>query len=87
MASLIREERYIFQVETEADVLRVQEMVWGSDPWPEKFRVQVPASSEHGGKTFYGSTAQEAAERGVEYITSPVPAIELAACMGARAND
>jgi hypothetical protein len=72
MAELIKEERYIFSVGTEEHVLRVQELVWGSTAWPEKFRIRLPASYRRDAKRFYGTTAGDAVERATEYLSSPL---------------
>ena len=71
MTEMIKEERYIFLVGTTEHVLRVQELVWGSTAWPQKFRIEVPASFTRTGKKFYGATAREAIERATQYLTSP----------------
>lgn len=70
MATMIEEEKYILYIGTEEYVLGVQELLWGSEPWPERFRVQIPASAERKATTVYGSTGSEAAERATEYLTS-----------------
>jgi|SRR5579859_496817 len=72
VAELIREERYIFSVGTKEHVLRAQELVRGSTGWPERFRVQVQASFAQEGKTFYGTTAREAVELAIQYISAPL---------------
>jgi hypothetical protein len=70
MGDLIREERYIFSLGTQEQVLRVQELVWGSTAWPERFRVHVPAPYTRDGKKFYGTTAREVVERAIAYLSS-----------------
>jgi hypothetical protein len=72
MGDLIREERYLFFVGTKEHVLRVQELVWGSTTWPERFRICLPAAYTRDSKKFYGTTAREAVERAIEYLSSPV---------------
>jgi hypothetical protein len=69
MATMIREERYILYLDTQEHVLRVQELVWGLEPWPEKFRALLPLSREWTATTVYGSTSREAAERAMEYLS------------------
>ena len=44
MATMIKEEKYMLYLGTEEHVLRVQELVWGLEPWPEKFRALLPES-------------------------------------------
>jgi hypothetical protein len=72
MAELIKEERYLFFAGAKEHVLRVQQLLWGSTAWPERFRVHVHASYRRGAKNFYGATAREALERAMEYLSSPV---------------
>jgi hypothetical protein len=72
MPELIKEERYLFFLGTKEHVLRVQELLWGSTGWPEKFRIHVHASYNRDGKNFYGATAREAVERAIEYLSSQV---------------
>lgn len=71
MTELIREEQYIFIAGAKKYAFRVQELVWGSSAWPERFRIDVPESSTCDGKTFYGITAHEAIEQAIEYLSSP----------------
>lgn len=86
MATLVREERYIFTIGTESHVLRVQEMLWDAEPWPHKFRVHLPASHTRRAKDFYGETALIAAELVAEYLTSPTRS-ELASRVAGMANN
>jgi hypothetical protein len=69
VATMIREQRYIVYIGTEEHVLRMQELLWGSESWPERFRVLLPASREWAATTTYGSTGREAAERAMEYLS------------------
>jgi hypothetical protein len=69
MATMIREERYILNLDTEEHVLRVQELVWGLEPWPEKFRALLPASRRWMATMVYGSSGREAVERAMEYLS------------------
>jgi len=66
---MIKEEKYIVYIGTEEYELRVQELLWGSEPWPERFRAQIPASAERKATTLFGSTGREAAERATEYLS------------------
>jgi len=70
MNTLIKEEQYIMRVGTDTYSVRVQEFVWGSEPWPEKFRALVCAPNEWNATPVYGSTSREAAEAAAEYILS-----------------
>ena len=76
MDSLIKEERYVSSIGPVEHVLLVQEQIRGSEPWPERFRVQVPASPTRPARTIYGSTAREAVERAVEYLFLWVPMVK-----------
>ena len=69
MDRMIKEEKYILYFDTEDFVLRVQELLWGSEPWPEKFRAQIPASAERKATTVYRSTGKDLAERPREYLS------------------
>jgi len=70
MNSLIRNESYSLYSGTERFELTVQELVWGLEPWPEKFRVQVPESNGRDATSVYGATSREAVEAAVEYLAS-----------------
>ena len=69
MAAMVKEEWYIVYVGTAEHRLRAQELLWGLEPWPERFRIVLPASREWASTTIYGSTGREAAERAVEYLS------------------
>ena len=78
MATMINEEKYILYIGTEEHVLRVQELLWGLEPWPEKFRALLPASREWTATAVYGSSGREAAERAMEFLSSySVPCARL----------
>src|SRR5258706_9190113 len=66
MATMIKEEKYVVYVGTEEYVLHVQELVWGLEPWPERFRAQLPMSRDWTATVVYGSTGREAAERATQ---------------------
>ena len=72
MATLIREERYILQIGAEEHILRVQEILSGAEDWPERFRIQVPASHTREAKRFYGATSQAVVGRAIEFLSSSV---------------
>jgi len=86
MAELIREERYLFFSSTKEHVLRVQELLWGSPAWPERFRIHVHAYYRRDAKNFYGTTAREAVERAIEYLSTPVCDAWPAPITHSRAN-
>jgi len=68
MDTLIREERYISSIGSVQHVLIVEEQIRGAAPWPERFRVQIPASLTWPARTIYGATSREAVERAIEYL-------------------
>jgi len=72
MASLMREERFVFQFGTEEHVLRVQEMLWGPEGWPGPCRILVPASHRREARSFYGATPREVAEKAADYLAGSV---------------
>ncbi len=72
MPSLIKEVRYVLQVGMEERFLRVQEYVWGTETWPNKCRVHVPASSSRAAKTMYAVNPDQAAEQAAKYISGPL---------------
>lgn len=69
MATMIKEETYIVYTGTEEHVLRVQELLGGLEPWPEKFRTQIPASAGRQATTVYGSTGREVVELATDYLS------------------
>jgi hypothetical protein len=77
MTTLIKEERYICYLDLEPHVLRIEELIIGSEQWPERFRIRLAASHSREAKTIYGSTAAEAAERAAAYLSiSAVPMLQ-----------
>jgi phenylacetate-coenzyme A ligase PaaK-like adenylate-forming protein len=69
MATVIREEKYILYLATEEHILRVQELVWGLEPWPEKFRALLPESPRWTATMVYGSSGREAVGQAMEYLS------------------
>jgi|HubBroStandDraft_6_1064221.scaffolds.fasta_scaffold527827_2 phenylacetate-coenzyme A ligase PaaK-like adenylate-forming protein len=68
MPTILREVPYTVCVRGEEYSLRVQELISGSESWPEKFRVQLHASLRHRAQTIYGPSDQEVAEKAAEYL-------------------
>lgn len=68
MVAIIKEERYIINIGNDEHMLRVEQLLWGVEAWPEQFRVLIPPSAERDGNTVYGSTAREVTERAMEYL-------------------
>jgi hypothetical protein len=73
MSMLIKEEQYVMFIGTDGHVLRVQELIWGIEPWPERFRVHIPASDEQNGITVYAPTSREAVELATEHLLACAP--------------
>lgn len=71
MVTLVREERFIVLIGAEEVILRVQELVSGLELWPQRCRVQIPASHTRGALTCYGATPQEVAERAAKELSAP----------------
>lgn len=69
MPTTIRETRYIVYIGLEEHVLRVQELLGGLEPWPARFRTQIPASAEREATTLYGATEKEVVERATEFLS------------------
>jgi len=69
MATMIKEEQYIICIGAEEHVIRVQELLWGSEAWPERFRARISQSMERLAITVYGSSGREVAERPVERLS------------------
>ena len=50
---LIKQERFICYLGMEQQVLRVDELISGSEQWPERFRALLAASHTREAKTIY----------------------------------
>lgn len=70
MSTILKEERYLLYLNGNEHFLRVQELISGTEIWPERFRVQLAASSERESARFYGSTALEVVLRASSYLSS-----------------
>lgn len=70
MASLIKEERYICHIGTEEHILRVQQLVYGEEPWPQRYRLDLPASSARPARRFYAADPIRVAKQAVKYLSS-----------------
>jgi hypothetical protein len=70
MFTLTKEHRYLLYTKLDTLVLRIEEYISGVAPWPDKYRIQMPASSGRRAKTFYGSTSREVAELAAGFIES-----------------
>lgn len=68
MSYLVKEEHYVVCDGTEKLTLRVEELVWGYEPWPGKFRVQIRGSNGRNMASVYGQTSREAAETAAECL-------------------
>jgi hypothetical protein len=70
--TILREERYIIFVGSQELVLRIQEFLSGTESWPGRFRLNLPASDSYKARTFYGGSSFEVAREAVEYLESKV---------------
>ena len=86
MATMIKEERYILRAHGDEHLLRVEELIWGSESWPERFRVQIPGPSGGESMMVYGSTNREALERAAEWLLSFASVEALASMSGSQAS-
>jgi len=73
MATILKEHRYIVRIRDGEHVLRIQELISGTEEWPERIRVQLPASIHYRARTIYGITEKEVAEKAAAYLESPSP--------------
>lgn len=73
MRTLIREERYVSWIGTTDYILRVEELIEGTEAWPAGFRIRLPASHFRKSKTVYGNTALDAVRKAIEYIAPTAP--------------
>jgi hypothetical protein len=67
---LLREHRFKFFARNKEYVFRVDELVAGIAAWPDRFRLQLPASLGAEARTFYGATCEEAAEKAADFVAS-----------------
>jgi hypothetical protein len=70
MPSHVREERFLIQIGTTDDALRVQELLDESQVWPQRFRVQIAASETRAARQFYGATSLDVLADAAEYLLS-----------------
>jgi hypothetical protein len=73
MASMIKEERYVIEVGNQTHILLLQELLWGSEWWPERFRVQLPAANGRSAENIFGSSARETLEMAAECLLNSRP--------------
>lgn len=73
MATMTKEDRYVLRLGGVELELQVQELVWGSESWPERCRVALTARDGEKPVTFYGATGREAVERAAEYLLRFTP--------------
>jgi hypothetical protein len=69
MSVLLREQRCVFQSGTEEQLMHVEEFICGTEQWPDRCRVDVPATHMRAAQRFYGPTSDAAAKRAAEYVS------------------
>ncbi len=66
---LFREHRFTFFAGAEIHVFRIEELIGGVAYWPQRFRLQLPASSRGEAKTIYGTDCETLAQKAAELLT------------------
>jgi hypothetical protein len=67
---LLREHRFKFFAGAQEYVFRVDELITGATSWPDRCRLQIPASARTEAKTFYGANCEEVAEKAAGFVAS-----------------
>ena len=70
MATLIKEERYLVRIGSHEYVLRPQLLLSGNEVWPERWLVDVAASSEIQPRRFYGKTSLQVAAKAARHLAT-----------------
>src|SRR5277367_3670412 len=65
---LLREHRFTFFAGAEIHVFRIEELIGGVAFWPQRFRLQLPASSRGDAKTIYGTDCETLAQKAAEIL-------------------
>jgi len=65
---LLREHRFTFFAGVEIHVFRIEELIGGVAYWPQRFRLQLPASSRGEAKTIYGTDCEALAQKAAEIL-------------------
>jgi hypothetical protein len=65
---LLREHRFTFFAGAEIHVFRIEELIGGVVYWPQRFRLQLPASSRGEAKTIYGTDCETLAQKAAELL-------------------
>ena len=70
MATILREERYVVRIGSDGDehILLVQELVAGSEVWPNNFCLQLPAAANRPARIFYGQSANDVAREAADFL-------------------
>lgn len=66
--TLVKEHRFKFAVGTETHLFLVEELVATLSSWPARFRLSLDASPQSEGKTFYGASCYEVAEKAADFV-------------------
>jgi hypothetical protein len=66
--TLVKEHNFKFTVDGETHLFLVEELVAKFSSWPARFRLKLDASSRSDGKTFYGESCYEVAEKAADFL-------------------
>jgi hypothetical protein len=65
---LLKEHRFTFVAGVEIHLFRIEELVGGVAFWPQRFRLQLPASCRREAKTIYGEDCDEVAQEAADVM-------------------
>jgi hypothetical protein len=66
--TLVKEHNFKFAVGAETHLFLVEELVAKLSSWPARFRVRLNVSPQSEGKTFYGASCYEVAEKAADFV-------------------
>ena len=66
--TLVKEHSFKFAVGAETHLFLVEELVAKLSSWPGRFRLRLYSSSQSEGKTFYGASCYEVAEKAADFV-------------------
>jgi hypothetical protein len=72
MVALIKEERYLVRIGSNEYVLRAQQLISGDEVWPDKWQVDIAASTGIQPKRFYGQTSMQVAAKAAKHLATCV---------------
>jgi len=68
MFTLLKEHRYFANIGVETVTLRVEELLSGTEGWPDMFRLRIAAGLNNEARIFYGKTHDQVASDGAEFL-------------------